>query len=558
MPQKSMPASGKRKEKDIPKKKSTPASGTESKFKQKPASGRTLDLLQKPATGCKPKSKVETKVTNENKKMEVETKVTNEKKKKREEVNVTTGKNSSEKPKMASGSESKFKQKVASGSESKATQTLATGSEPKSKRNSKPARTKSPSSSSSGSYSYYTVSDSDGNDENKLATGGEAAPKPEKEMPPTDWGVPASEAEFEESDDESEPAPPRPTEERLTTGSKKEGDFLSPTSEDSDDELEPAPPRPTEERLTTGSKKGDLPATGGIKTEDFNEDDKKEEWQWTEKPPWKKEPPWKKVKLVEDGGQKSSWKQSEYYKPASGGTWPSDTRRNHWQSQGSWWGSSSDDWERQWQPSAWTSGDIRRRVPVHPDARCSVVAPVQPAVISEQLADALANWAAFPSSSLFLKGGLDEFARRVAGEAKEFQDAPPEQWLLQTDLPLDPSKKIVHLRPASGGASDRMSIKDAVARHRGEVRELPGGYWDSCEEEPATTNHPQLEGLISRQASGSLQIQVRVARVCSLMDIFSKFGDKFSAKELYDAYLSFPLIVRRRTPLKNRAAAHAA
>ena len=84
--------------------------------------------------------------------------------------------------------------------------------------------------------------------------------------------------------------------------------------------MEPAPPRPTEERLTTGSKKGDLPATGGIKTEDFNEDDKKEEWQWTEKPPWKKEPPWKKVKLVEDGGQKSSWKQSEYYKPASGGT----------------------------------------------------------------------------------------------------------------------------------------------------------------------------------------------------------------------------------------------
>ena len=42
------------------------------------------------------------------------------------------------------------------------------------------------------------------------------------------------------------------------------------------------------------------------------------------------------------------------------------------------------------------------------------------------------------------------------------------------------------------------------------------------------------------------------------MDIFSKFGDKFSAKELYDAYLSFPLIVRRRTRPKNRAAAHAA
>ena len=93
---------------------------------------------------------------------------------------------------------------------------------------------------------------------------------------------------------------------------------------------------------------------------------------------------------------------------------------------------------------------------------------VQPAVISKQFADALANWAAFLSSSLFSKGGLDEFALRSAWMAKEFK-----QWLLQMDLPLDPSKKIVHLRPASGGASGRMSIEDAVARHGGEVRELP-------------------------------------------------------------------------------------
>ena len=106
-----------------------------------------------------------------------------------------------------------------------------------------------------------------------------------------------------------------------------------------------------------------------------------------------------------------------------------------------------------------------------------------------------------------------------------------------------------------------MSIKDAVARHRGEVRELPGGYWASCEEEPepAARNHPQLKGLISRRASDNASgcfsqasgcragwIQVKVARVCSLMDIFSEFGDKFSAKELYDTYLSFPLIARRR------------
>ena len=107
---------------------------------------------------------------------------------------------------------------------------------------------------------------------------------------------------------------------------------------ESDDELVKLEPAP----LTAGSEKRAVPATGGIneddENEDFNEDDEKEEWQWTEKPPWKK------VKHVENGGmwQKSSWQQKEYYKPASGGTW-----RNDWQSQSSWWSSSSDQWERQ-------------------------------------------------------------------------------------------------------------------------------------------------------------------------------------------------------------------
>ena len=431
-----------------------------------------------------------------------ETKVTNEKKRGREEV----------KPKLAS----KLK--------------LATGSKLKSKL---------PSWSSS-YYSEYSDSDIDGKDDNKPATGGtsEAAPKPKPEL----------ESELEEQPDW--------------------GDSNSPNTSESDEE--PAPPRPTESGPTIGSNKGDLPATGGIKEddekEDFNEDDETEEWQWTE-PPWRK-----KVKHVENGGMWWQWQESswEYYQPASGGgdTWPSDNWRNHWQSQGSWWSSSSDQWERQQrQPSAWTSnsswseplpasggtGGMRRPVLVHTDARCRVLAPVQLTVISKQFADALADWAAFSSSSLFLKDGLDEFARRSTWMAKKFQEDPPKQWVLQTDLPMDPSKEIVDLRPASGGASqpDRMSIKDAVARHRGEVRELPGGYWASCEKEPATTNHPQLQGLISRQASGCTQ--AKVAKVCSLMDIFSKFGHEFSAKELYAVYLSFPLIARRRMRPKSHA-----
>ena len=77
-----------------------------------------------------------------------------------------------------------------------------------------------------------------------------------------------------------------------------------------------------------------------------------------------------------------------------------------------------------------------RRVLVHEDARCRVLAPVKLAVISKQFNDTLANWDAFSSSSSFLKDGLDEFARRSAWMAKTFEEAPSKQWPLQMDLPL--------------------------------------------------------------------------------------------------------------------------
>ena len=83
MPQKSTPASGGKKEKDIPKKKSTPASGGKTDKIVRTATEERNKLL---ASGNKEStrnirrrsigpSKVETKVTNENKKMEVEMRV---------------------------------------------------------------------------------------------------------------------------------------------------------------------------------------------------------------------------------------------------------------------------------------------------------------------------------------------------------------------------------------------------------------------------------------------------------------------------------------------------
>ena len=51
----------------------------------------------------------------------------------------------------------------------------------------------------------------------------------------------------------------------------------------------------------------------------------------------------------------------------------------------------------------------------------------------------------------------------------------------------------------------------------------------------------------SEPASGcSTQLYMRVAKVFSLMDLFTAHGSAFTADELYTVYLSCPLIARRR------------
>ena len=84
-----------------------------------------------------------------------------------------------------------------------------------------------------------------------------------------------------------------------------------------------------------------------------------------------------------------------------------------------------------------------------------------------------------------------------------------------------------------------MTVKDVVTLHRGEVRELPGGSWATCNFDDEFANHPQLRDLVVKPASGGAGggSQVRMSRAFSVMDLFMALGRTFSAKELYDAYM---------------------
>ena len=171
-----------------------------------------------------------------------------------------------------------------------------------------------------------------------------------------------------------------------------------------------------------------------------------------------------------------------------------------------------------------------------------------PGSMRPQLADALSRWPAFPSSSLMNEGGLEDFAKRAILQVKNLEEDPPEdfqEWALQTALPLD--------RPASGGVG-YMSIKDVVNFHRGEVRQLGGGGWATCDSnsEEFAAKNVQLRGLVVKPASGGGGPQVRVSKVFSVMDLFIAMGKTYSAKELYDAYLSCDIIARRRTRCKKQ------
>ena len=127
--------------------------------------------------------------------------------------------------------------------------------------------------------------------------------------------------------------------------------------------------------------------------------------------------------------------------------------------------------------------------------------------------------------------------------------------------------------PASGGEPGERELKVAWGfirelhdRHRGEVRELHGsGYWSSWDDGPLPREvfHTQLRGSFIRVtgelavsgalASGSRfnnsmgQVDVRRAKVFSLGDLFFEFGERYTARELYEYYLSCRVIATRRT-----------
>ena len=144
---------------------------------------------------------------------------------------------------------------------------------------------------------------------------------------------------------------------------------------------------------------------------------------------------------------------------------------------------------------------------------------------------ALEEWPAFSSKDLLWHGGLEEFARRSYNAAAAAESLPD---VLLSHLPPDPRK-------LARGKTGPISIKELVQRHRGEVRELSStARWSPRRGKlPATARHQQLEGLLTQKQPGD-KYHMRVAKVFSLMDLFSAHGSKFSAAELYEVYKSCP------------------
>ena len=113
--------------------------------------------------------------------------------------------------------------------------------------------------------------------------------------------------------------------------------------------------------------------------------------------------------------------------------------------------------------------------------------------------------------------------------------------------------------PASGG--DALSgldhsgklIRDFCLRHRGEVREVQGsGYWKAFDGQlPRQVYNPQFDGNFIRGGTlaygSSSSTEIRCATVFSLADLFFEFGEKYTAAELYEYYLSCRVIATRRT-----------
>ena len=116
--------------------------------------------------------------------------------------------------------------------------------------------------------------------------------------------------------------------------------------------------------------------------------------------------------------------------------------------------------------------------------------------------------------------------------------------------------------PATGGTIEGawQFIKELCNRHRGEVRELTGTWEQFDGPLPHQMLNPQFHGSFIREsgemalqglAPGSCcktgELEVRVARVCGLVDLFLALGEEFTAAELYQYYQTCRVIATRRS-----------
>ena len=235
----------------------------------------------------------------------------------------------------------------------------------------------------------------------------------------------------------------------------------------------------------------------------------------------------------------------------------------------------------------------------------------------DDIIQAVVAWNGHDSSCLVVDDvdGVKEFTNTqlghqlwLCGSEVEGKEQPPSaQEVLLSELPPDPSQPwavpVTH--------KDKIkAIKDICQRHRGEVREIKGEWTEVDSPFPTTENffHPQFwlehedqkaassfgkggkgvgKTVQKKKAAGELKgnwqaelkntfIQPawggepasggspskhrrRKARVFGLLELFVQFGAQFSAKVLYEYYLTTKIIVHKRdhgsADLARRAAA---
>ena len=119
--------------------------------------------------------------------------------------------------------------------------------------------------------------------------------------------------------------------------------------------------------------------------------------------------------------------------------------------------------------------------------------------------------------------------------------------------------------PAFGGTQQEawLFIRELIRRHRGEVRELRGCWEPLDGPVPQEMMNPQFDGSFirprfaihrGRLASGSWYgssprsgtIEIRIARVFGLADLFAALGESFTAAELYTYYNTCRIIAKRQ------------